>query len=184
MAQRLDKSMSVHYATGVKQAVDARPKRLPKALRLSIENSRITLQINIRSTLIIGRNDHETQVDLDMTSFSGREMGVSRTHLMVVRQGPYLFAKDMGSRNGSAINNKALIPNEFHELQDGDTLHLGKLILIVSFAYDPITQTHIPTGTETNRDATSSIPDDDTTNDVRPFAKDELEKAISDKQNP
>jgi len=57
------------------------------------------------------------------------DAGVSRHHLRVVRRGPNVFVEDLGSRNGSYVNGKAIaapVP-----VRDGDVVVLSSRVLTV-----------------------------------------------------
>src|SRR5688500_7986158 len=115
MVKELDKSLSAAFATGEQPAPDAVAKK-PKGLILNIENGAAKLQIGLRSPLMFGRSDAETKVDVDLTSFGGREKGISRQHMTLVQQGSRLFVKDMGSKNGTRINDDTLHAQMYYEL--------------------------------------------------------------------
>jgi pSer/pThr/pTyr-binding forkhead associated (FHA) protein len=185
MVKELDKSLSAAYANGEQQAPDALKKQKPLGLILNIENGWAKLQIGLRSPLTFGRSDAETKVDVDLTSFGGREKGISRQHMTLVQQGSRLFVKDMGSKNGTRINDDTLHAQMYYELLDGDKLRLGKLEIEFMFAYQPVQETQLPSGISP-RDETNSVRNhavDDTTYDVRPFAKEALQKRLSHNLN-
>lgn len=186
MVKELDKSRSAAFATGEQQAPDAVAKKpKPLGLILNIDDGWAKLQIGLRSPLTFGRSDAETMVDVDLNSFGWREKGVSRQHMTLVQQGSRLFVKDMGSKNGTRINDDTLHAQMFYELLDGDVLRLGKLDMKISFAYEPVQETTLPAGI-TTREATNAVQNntvDETTFDVRPFTKDALQKRLSHNLN-
>ena len=57
---------------------------------------------------------------------------VSRRHLRIGRGAGGLFVEDVHSLNGTFVDDKLLSPFEPCELQDGDTLTLGRVTLTVS----------------------------------------------------
>jgi hypothetical protein len=79
-------------------------------------DSRIPLQ---GSSLVIGRSQ-ETSQHVDET------MGISRAHVELVRVSEQWKVKDLGSRNGSILNDKTMVPYELYSLQSGDCIWLGK----------------------------------------------------------
>lgn len=181
MVKQLDKSTSAAFATGEQHSPDALPKQQkPIGLIINIDDGRARLQVNLCSSMVFGRSDEGTSVDIDLTSFGGREKGVSRVHMTLMQQGNRLFIKDMGSKNGTRINHDALRSNIAYELMDGDVLTLGKLRCAVYFAYEPIQETPLPPRTS-NRDTTNDVRADitiadDATYDVRPFAEKVLQQ--------
>ncbi|MCD9024031.1 DUF6382 domain-containing protein [Cohnella silvisoli] len=77
--------------------------------------SRIPLQGN---SLVIGRSAEAAQ-HVDET------VGISRAHAELVRVSEQWKVKDLGSRNGSRLNDKPMAPYELYALQEGDCLKLA-----------------------------------------------------------
>lgn len=78
---------------------------------------------------IIGRavEGQPVRPDIDLTPFNAFDEGVSRFHasIMVHNQVPIVF--DLGSTNGSRLNNTPLVPYEPRVLKEGDILVIGNL---------------------------------------------------------
>lgn len=76
-----------------------------------------------RPTLLIGRSDGGVQVDADLAPYGG---AVSRRHAKV-RLDPHggVFVTDLGSRNGTLINDLPLPEGTECELQLGARLHIA-----------------------------------------------------------
>jgi len=72
------------------------------------------------STLLIGR-DSASQIELPETS-------VSRTHARLMRHEGQLHVLDLGSTNGTYVNDQ---PVREQVLRDGDLLHIGRVIFKV-----------------------------------------------------
>jgi pSer/pThr/pTyr-binding forkhead associated (FHA) protein len=87
----------------------------------------------------LGRIDasHGVFPDLDLSPDGGLQEGVSRQHAKIYQEGNYLFIEDAGSTNGTFLNNHRLTPHVPTALRDGDTLHLGRLQLLVRFDGEP-----------------------------------------------
>jgi hypothetical protein len=83
----------------------------------------------------LGRTDasHGVFPDLDLSPDGGMQEGVSRRHAKIYQDGNYLFVEDAGSTNGTFLNNQRLSPHLPSSLRNGDTLHLGRLQLLVKF---------------------------------------------------
>jgi pSer/pThr/pTyr-binding forkhead associated (FHA) protein len=47
--------------------------------------------------------------------------------------GPRLFVEDLGSANGTFLNEERITSHLLYALREGDTLQLGKLKLLVEF---------------------------------------------------
>ncbi|GIL15512.1 MAG: hypothetical protein BroJett039_06850 [Chloroflexota bacterium] len=99
--------------------------------RLVVVSNGMNFDLSGYQDILIGRVDptvnHFPQVDL--TAHGGDEAGVSRKHLRITLAGNQYFAEDLGSSNGSWIGTNRLAPNTRTELNSGDQLRLGKLVL-------------------------------------------------------
>jgi len=80
------------------------------------ETFRIPLQ---GGSLVIGRSA-EAADHVDET------VGVSRAHVEFVRESEQWKVKDLGSRNGSRLNDKPMAPYELYPLKSGDCLTLAR----------------------------------------------------------
>lgn len=90
------------------------------------------LRLPTQPELVFGRSDTRSGVlpDVDLASLGGREGGVSRLHARLTRDGKSLFLEDMGSMNGTFINERPLPPHQRVPLRLGDRVRLGLLRLI------------------------------------------------------
>jgi len=77
---------------------------------------RIPLQGN---SLVIGRSS-------DAAQHVDEAAGISRAHLEFVRVSEQWKVKDLGSRNGTRLNDKSMAPYELYALQRGDCLTLAR----------------------------------------------------------
>lgn len=89
--------------------------------------------------IIIGRNTQNSPVmpDVDLSSVKADEMGVSRMHLGLRYDAKHqsINIYDMGSANGSFLNEQRIHPQEVRILHHGDALRLGALILVAHFEH-------------------------------------------------
>jgi len=65
----------------------------------------------------IGRESDAVDVVIDHPA-------VSRMHLEIYRDGAIVMAKDVGSTNGTHLNDRSIVPLESYKLEDGDTLRV------------------------------------------------------------
>lgn len=91
----------------------------------------------LTAKLIFGRSDAAKSfiAHVDLTPYKAAENGVSRHHLEIIQQQGSVFVKDSKSRNGTTLNDKALEPMMLYPIQDGDTLMLGTLQIVIWFVY-------------------------------------------------
>lgn len=89
------------------------------------------VRLLVEDDAIIGREDPLSgfKPHLDLSDKGGLEKGISRKHLRLFRQGDRLYAEDLGSSNGSFINNRRLSPFVPEPIASGDELRLGGEIL-------------------------------------------------------
>lgn len=80
---------------------------------------------------IIGRVSEGQSIlpDIDLEPFDGFEAGVSRLHARIVVGEETISLMDLGSSNGTKLNNQALLPNQSHPLKHKDLVRLGQMSL-------------------------------------------------------
>jgi pSer/pThr/pTyr-binding forkhead associated (FHA) protein len=84
--------------------------------------------------IIIGRTESEEQMYIDLSRYGAAERGVSRQHLILRRVEPSVMAEDMGSSNGTWLNDVLLQPYRPAEVESGSVLRLGKFSIEVYMA--------------------------------------------------
>lgn len=104
-------------------------------LRLEVPDYPDATVIDVQGELVVGRSDNVTGYvpEIDLTVQGGYRLGLSRRHVLLSRVGETLKLTDLGSRNGTLINDDRLSPNESRILQDGDEIQLGNLVVRVRF---------------------------------------------------
>jgi pSer/pThr/pTyr-binding forkhead associated (FHA) protein len=65
--------------------------------------------------------------DIDLSPYNAYQEGVSRIHASVKVADNRVQLIDLSSVNGTAINETKIPPNQYHALQDGDVITLGRL---------------------------------------------------------
>ncbi len=73
-----------------------------------------------------------TNPHIDLSAFHAHNRGVSRKHARITLQNTRLSVADLGSTNGTYVNNSKLEPNVEYPLKEGDDLRLGFLSLRVT----------------------------------------------------
>jgi CheY-like chemotaxis protein len=89
--------------------------------------------------MTIGRADAQSgfMPEVDLTPFDAFTKGVSRKHAVITVKNERLMISDLGSTNGTRLNNVPCKPGEEYRLRHGNELMLGTLKLQVSFAVIP-----------------------------------------------
>lgn len=106
---------------------------ITQGFRLVILNSGHRLELQSEQDMVVGRRDESRGIlpDIDLTDYGGYDAGVSRRHAIIsVRKG-HCTLEDLGSANGTSINNRRVLPNQPVVLSDGDELKFGTLLLRV-----------------------------------------------------
>lgn len=118
------------------------PMRFPvgTSLLLRVDNYEIVVESPDRD-IILGRFNptkpppSEMHV-INLTDFSGYKYGVSRLHATMRRtEFDQLEIIDLGSSNGSYLNNYKLTPQQPYHVYDGDEIQIGRLPMQVYFLY-------------------------------------------------
>ncbi len=108
-----------------------KPKNPVGVLKIVLSGSghQATFEIS-KETNLIGRHDPARgitpEIDLGQFDSSGR---VSRRHATIHIQGGNFFIEDLGSANGSTLNQVPLPSQERKPLKPGDQIHIGETVL-------------------------------------------------------
>ena len=73
----------------------------------------------------LGKPNDRIPADIDLSGFPNSEI-VSRIHADIRVEGDAFYIEDMGSSNGTYINNSSLAQGNRHRLRPGDRIALGK----------------------------------------------------------
>jgi pSer/pThr/pTyr-binding forkhead associated (FHA) protein len=96
-----------------------------KAQLLHVQtNTLMELPQNI-SVVHIGKPNDRIPPDVDVAGFPNSEI-VSRIHADIRIEGDAFYLEDVGSSNGTYVNNMPLPPGNRHRLRVGDRIALGK----------------------------------------------------------
>ena len=92
------------------------------------------LEVLLEKPIILGRMDPSQEIypEVDLSDDWALVHGVSRNHACILQIGTAIEVKDLGSLNGTWLNDKRLAPYVSELLKDGDQLRLGKLLITVS----------------------------------------------------
>lgn len=108
-------------------------------LILHFTDTSIPLRVSVpsRAGLTVGRTDESEHrsLGIDLTQYNGLQNGVSRVHAMVQRQGETLVVSDLGSSNGTRLNNQLLAAHAPRVIRSGDEIQFGNLTARVRFEH-------------------------------------------------
>lgn len=107
-------------------------------LRLSLKESHSPLLVApelLQAQVVIGRRDPITQQSpaVDLDQFAAYRMGVSRKHAALQVINGQLTVSDLGSSNGTYLNDRRLPMRQPQVIVAGDRLRLGQIELLVEF---------------------------------------------------
>jgi hypothetical protein len=106
-------------------AVSATQLQTQSARLLHVQtNTTIELPLNL-SVIHIGKPNDRIPPDVDVSGFPSSEI-VSRIHADIRVEADAYYIEDIGSSNGTYINNVALPSGNRHRLRVGDRIALGK----------------------------------------------------------
>ena len=90
--------------------------------------------IDSKQEFVIGRKVGETSEGLlDLSAVGGYHLGVSRRHAVIRRTEHGYEMLDLGSANGTWLNDERLIPHKAYPLVSGSHLRLGSMRLFVRY---------------------------------------------------
>lgn len=102
---------------------------------INLENGQMITTQSVRS-FILGRASSELKTSealVDLTRFGALELGISRVHARIRQaKGNYQII-DLGSSNGTWLENQRLVPKQPYPLESGDRIRIGRLNILVFY---------------------------------------------------
>jgi hypothetical protein len=90
--------------------------------------------IDSEGEFVIGRKVGTTSEDLlDLAPFGGYSLGLSRRHVSIRRKPDGYEVLDLGSVNGTWLNEERLAPHQSYPLPSGSQLRLGRMRILVLY---------------------------------------------------
>jgi hypothetical protein len=121
---------------------EAKEAAVPKSgVAFYVEGLSSHAHIDTNEEFVLGRKVGATSEKvLDLAPFGGYSMGLSRRHAVIRRAGDGYQVLDLGSVNGTWLNEERLIPHKSYPLPSGSHLRLGRMRLFV--LYPTVTKTN------------------------------------------
>ena len=111
-----------------------------RGIAVYVEGSPNPTYVGSNREFVIGRKVGTTSEGmLDLSPWGGYHLGLSRRHAVIRRAEHGYEVLDLGSVNGTWVNDERLIPHRAYPLASGSHLRLGRMRLFVLFR--PITAT-------------------------------------------
>ena len=105
---------------------DGKGERL-KVLMVGSKTAALNRGYEIIDHAVLGREDGESNVDIDLTAYGPEVKGVSRRHAEFKIHDGKLFVVDLGSSNGTYLKGKRIAVGEPVEVPNGGVLSFGAL---------------------------------------------------------
>jgi pSer/pThr/pTyr-binding forkhead associated (FHA) protein len=121
---------------------------LADGLSLYIAGEVRPLNIRGKDEIILGRHTGGEQLPtfIDLKPYNASMLGVSRQHAKIARHSNAYTIEDLGSTNGTWLNEEPLSAHSPFALRNGDQLRLGRMILFAYFAARPGTRIDVLKG--------------------------------------
>jgi len=119
---------SIKVKTGSRQVPPAPVTATEAQISLHIVRTGQILPLIGREEFTIGRVSEGQSIlpDIDLTPYEAYSQGVSRLHATLKITKERVTVVDLGSSNGTRINQTKLTPNKEYKLNHGDVISLGK----------------------------------------------------------
>jgi hypothetical protein len=89
------------------------------------------IQLDGTQDILLGRGVPDWEPGLDLVPFGAPYMGVSRKHAQITYMDGAYRITDLNSTNGTWLNEQRLQTDRAYPLKNGDTLRLGRLMLVI-----------------------------------------------------
>lgn len=106
------------------------------SLIFEIVGSSAMLTLEISQDIIVGRSDatDNYSAGLDLTQYGAYQLGLSRKHARIRRNGVQLELEDIDSRNGTFVNEQQLDSHVPYVIRNGDIVRFGNMKVQLRFA--------------------------------------------------
>lgn len=94
--------------------------RVPRGSTVDVSDHTFT-----RPVITVGRSPESDLV------LPGDEVRVSRQHVRIERREAGYLLVDLGSRNGTLLNDQSIVPSSTHPLNEGDVIKMGSVEIVV-----------------------------------------------------
>ncbi len=104
-------------------------------IKLHIIGMLTPILVQLNRTIILGRVSQETdsEINIDLSPYQATECGVSRQHATLELVHKTLMLTDLGSTNGTFLNEQRLLPQQRRVVRDNDEIRLGALVIHIYF---------------------------------------------------
>jgi len=120
---------------GTDGVLDKYIREIPETgIAIYLSNYMHPFEVRVDSDFVIGRKTDGAPAGLlDLTPLEGYIMGVSKQHVRIQDLGKYYQITDLGSSNGTWVNEERLIPNQPAFLPNAARVQLGRMPLYIIY---------------------------------------------------
>jgi serine/threonine-protein kinase len=111
-------------------SVDLSPQQRVKIF-IPKYNTLLDVPAPASEAVIIGRSHSQAKVDLELGPYGALEAGISRRHVCLFQRGTAWFIDDLGSMNGTYVNEVKLIPGTPAQVSHNDEIRCSTLTFIL-----------------------------------------------------
>ena len=104
------------------------PPALEAKILLTLKNT--TLPVPDKESVIIGRTHRDTLADIDLGPYGAAQLGISRHHARLTRQANEWLIDDMGSLNGTFVNDVPVKAGQPVPLKNGDLIRCSHMAFV------------------------------------------------------
>jgi len=98
--------------------------------RLILPDQNVTINLPDKEVLIIGRTHRNSVADIDLEAYNASKHGVSRRHARLLKRGELWLLEDLGSLNGTFVNDAPVHQGNPVVLKDGDKIRLSHMSFV------------------------------------------------------
>ena len=100
-----------------------------------------SMHVKLKPEIVFGRGTGiELPPDIDLTAYYGVQAGVSRRHALIRFTIDSAVIEDLGSSNGTWLNEVRLESRQKRPLRSGDIIRLGNFLMFVYFTFSTKTE--------------------------------------------
>jgi CheY-like chemotaxis protein len=113
---------------------------IPWVIEFRVVGTPDIIKMRVTDEMLIGRKDPSNGIapEIDVLSHGGHNLGVSRRHALIRTVNNRVTLEDLGSANGSYINEHVLETGKEYRIRDRDIIRFGHMRLQVHYVVKPL----------------------------------------------
>lgn len=113
---------------------------IPWVIEFRVVGTPNIIKVRVTDAMLLGRPDPASGIkpEIDLIPYGGRNLGVSRRHALIRTVDNRITIEDLGSANGTYINEHVLESAKEYRIRDRDVIRLGHMRLQVHYVVKPL----------------------------------------------